>query len=234
MNIHRCTAIVAVMLAPLCLVACSDKSTNATQATSRATAEPEPTPAPVQEIETPTPEPDPMSTPAPDQFTAVFDTTAGSFTVTFHRDWSPNGVDRFHEMVTAGFFDDIRFFRVVPKFIIQFGIHGDPAVSRKWRASNIKDDKVKVSNKRGTVTFATAGPNTRTTQLFINFGDNAFLDSQGFSPIGEVTEGMDVVDKLNAQYGEAPDQGQLQARGNAYLDEKFPKLDAIKSVTISE
>jgi len=231
MNAPRCLAVPVVCLALLLLTACGERQGASITLPAEDAAPPATTAAPVTATTT---EESPMPATAPDTFTAEVETTAGNFTITLHRDWSPNGVDRFHELATGGFFDDVRFFRVVPKFIIQFGIHGDPAVSKKWRDNRIKDDKVKVSNKRGTVTFATAGPGTRTTQLFINFADNAFLDSQGFSPIGEVTAGMDVVDKLNAQYGEAPDQGQLQARGNAYLDEKFPKLDAIKRVTIGE
>ena len=175
---------------------------------------------------------------APETFKVRFDTTKGKFTVEVTRSLSPNGADRFYNLVRSGFFTDIAFFRVIPGFMCQFGIHGDPAVSAKWRDANITDDPVKGSNTRGTITFATAGPNTRTTQLFINFGDNVGLDGQGFSPFGKVTEGMDVVDKINSEYGEGapqgngPDQGRVQMEGNAYLKKDFPNLDYIKSATI--
>lgn len=169
---------------------------------------------------------------APEAFNVQFDTTKGKFTVEVTRMLSPNGADRFYNLVRSGYFKDIAFFRVVPGFMCQFGIHGDPAVSAKWRDANIADDAVKGSNTRGTITFATAGPNTRTTQLFINFGNNSFLDGQGFSPFGKVIEGMDVVDKINSESGERPNQGQIQMEGNAYLKKDFPNLDYIKSATI--
>ncbi|MEJ0090976.1 MAG: peptidylprolyl isomerase [Limisphaerales bacterium] len=175
---------------------------------------------------------------APETFNVQFDTTKGKFTVEVTRSLSPNGADRFYNMVRSGYFKDIAFFRVVPGFMCQFGIHGDPAVSAKWRDANIADDSVKGSNTRGTITFATAGANTRTTQLFINFADNTRLDASGFSPFGKVTEGMDVVDKLNGEYGDGapygrgPDQGRIQSEGNAFLKKDFPNLDYIKSATI--
>jgi peptidyl-prolyl cis-trans isomerase A (cyclophilin A) len=148
------------------------------------------------------------------------------------RSLAPNGADRFYNLVKSGYFKDLGFFRVVPGFMVQFGIHGDPKVAAAWRGANIQDDPVKGSNTRGTITFATAGPNTRTTQLFINYGNNTFLDSQGFSPFGKVTDGMDVVDKINAEYGEKPFQPRVQEEGNAYLKKEFPNLDYIKSATI--
>ena len=169
---------------------------------------------------------------APDTFKAKFETTRGTFVVEVTREWSPNGADRFYQLVNAGFFDDCKFFRVVPGFIVQFGINGDPKTAAKWRDANISDDPVKQSNSRGMITFATAGPNTRTTQLFINFKDNKPLDTRGFSPFGKVVEGMDVVDKINAEYGESPDQGKIESEGNAYLNAKFPKLDGIKKASI--
>lgn len=171
---------------------------------------------------------------APDTFKAQFETTKGKITIEVTRSLSPNGADRFYNMVQSGFFKDIAFFRVVPGFMCQFGIHGDPAVSAKWRAANIADDPVKGSNTRGAITFATAGPNTRTTQLFINFANNRNLDSMGFSSFGKVVEGMDVVDKINSEYGENPPevQGHIQNEGNAYLKTHFPNLDYIKSATI--
>ncbi len=175
---------------------------------------------------------------APETFKAQFDTTKGKFTIEVTRALSPNGADRFYNLVMSGYFKDIAFFRVIPGFMCQFGIHGDPNVSAKWREANIADDPVKGSNTRGTITFATAGPNTRTTQLFINFADNANLDGMGFSPFGKVTGGMDVVDKINGEYGEGapggrgPDQGRVQGEGNAYLKKDFPNLDYIKSASI--
>ena len=177
---------------------------------------------------------------APDTFRVTFDTSKGPFVVTVHRDWAPNGADRFYNLVKAGFYDDVRFFRVIPNFMAQFGIHGTPAVMSAWRSAQIKDDPVKQSNTRGFVVFATAGPNTRTTQLFINFKDNSSLDKQGFAPFGEVTKGMDVVDKIYDGYGEGaprgkgPEQGRLQSEGNAYLAKDFPKLDYIKTATIAQ
>jgi len=177
---------------------------------------------------------------APDTFRVTFDTSKGPFVVTVHRDWAPNGADRFYNLVKAGFYDDVRFFRVIPNFMAQFGIHGTPAVMSAWRSAQIKDDPVKQSNQRGFVVFATAGPNTRTTQLFINFKDNSSLDKQGFAPFGEVTKGMDVVDKIYDGYGEGaprgkgPEQGRLQNEGNAYLVKEFPKLDYIKTATIAQ
>jgi peptidyl-prolyl cis-trans isomerase A (cyclophilin A) len=175
---------------------------------------------------------------APETFKAQFDTTKGKFVIEVKRSLSPNGADRFYNLVRSGYFKDVAFFRVVPGFMCQFGIHGDPAVSAKWRAANIPDDAVKGSNTRGTITFATAGPGTRTTQLFINFADNKNLDGMGFSPFGKVVEGMDVVDKINGEYGDGapwgsgPDQGRIQSEGNAYLKKDFPNLDYIHSATV--
>jgi cyclophilin family peptidyl-prolyl cis-trans isomerase len=177
---------------------------------------------------------------APETFKADFDTSKGKFVVEVTRAWAPNGADRFYNLVKSGFYNDVRFFRVISGFMVQFGIHGDPAVSAPWRMARIPDDPVKQSNKRGYITFATAGPNTRTTQVFINFGDNAGLDSQGFSAFGRVTSGMDVVDKLYSGYGEGapngkgPNQGQIQSEGNAYLTKSFPQMDYIKTATIEK
>jgi peptidyl-prolyl cis-trans isomerase A (cyclophilin A) len=183
-------------------------------------------------------DPSKLTATAPDTFKALFDTTKGQFTVEVTRSLSPNGADRFYNLVKSGYFTDIAFFRVISGFMAQFGIHGDPNVAAKWRDANINDDPVKGSNTRGTITFADAGPNTRSTQLFINFADNVNLDGMGFSPFGKVISGMDVVDKINAEYGEGapqgngPDQGRVQNEGNAYLKKDFPDLDYIKSVTI--
>ncbi len=183
-------------------------------------------------------EPGKLTEQAPESYKAQFDTTKGKITIEVTRSLSPNGADRFYNLVRSGYFKDIAFFRVIPGFMCQFGIHGDPAVSAKWRKANLTDDPVKGSNSRGAITFATAGPNTRTTQLFINFGDNRNLDGMGFSSFGKVVEGMDIVDKINGEYGEGaprgrgPDQGRIQSEGNAYLKKDFPNLDYIKSATI--
>jgi peptidyl-prolyl cis-trans isomerase A (cyclophilin A) len=171
---------------------------------------------------------------APPTYKARFETSKGNFVVEVHRDWAPKGADRFYNLVKNGFFDDCRFFRVVPNFMVQFGINGDPNVQRVWRTANIQDDPVKQSNKKGYVTFANAGPNTRSTQVFINFKDNAFLDKQPFPPFGEVVSGMDVVEKINSDYGEKPNQSSIQSEGNAYLNKEFPKLDYIKKATIEK
>jgi peptidyl-prolyl cis-trans isomerase A (cyclophilin A) len=175
---------------------------------------------------------------APATYKVKFDTSKGAFVVEVHRDWAPNGADRFYNLVKNGFYNDARFFRVISDFMVQFGINGNPQISKVWRDANIKDDPVKASNKRGMITFATAGPDTRTTQVFINFGNNAGLDDQGFAPFGQVVSGMDVVDSLYSGYGEGaprgdgPDQGLVQSQGNAYLKKDFPKLDYIKTATI--
>ena len=171
---------------------------------------------------------------APASFKATFEASCGTFTIEVQRDWAPKGADRFYNLVKNGLLDECRFFRVVSGFMVQFGINGDPSVSGAWRDKRIADDPVKQSNKRGFITFATAGPGTRTSQLFINFADNNFLDGQGFAPFGKVVEGMDVVDKIFAGYGERPNQGMIQMRGNEYLNKDFPKLDYIKKATIAE
>jgi peptidyl-prolyl cis-trans isomerase A (cyclophilin A) len=175
---------------------------------------------------------------APATYKASFDTSKGSFVVEVHRDWAPRGADRFYNLVKNGFFDNARFFRVIKGFMVQFGINADPHVSAVWRSARIADDPVKQSNTRGMMTFATAGPNTRTTQVFVNYAGNSSLDGQGFAPFGQVTSGMNVVDGLYSGYGEGapsgggPEQGRVQSEGNAYLTASFPKLDFIKSATI--
>jgi peptidyl-prolyl cis-trans isomerase A (cyclophilin A) len=171
---------------------------------------------------------------APAEYRAAFDTSAGPFVVLVHRAWAPKGADRFYNLVKYGFFDNARFFRVLPNFMVQFGINGDPTIQAPWRNANLQDDPVTQSNKRGMITFATAGPNTRTTQVFINFKDNAGLDRQGFAPFGEVVSGMEAVDKINAQYKEMPDQNLIQRQGNAYLTKSFPRLDYVKKATIQK
>lgn len=175
----------------------------------------------------------------PEVFQAKFETSKGDFVVEVHRDWSPNGAARFYDTVKGGFYDECRFFRVVPDFMVQWGINGDPKVQNKWREANIKDDRPagenRKSNKRGFITYAKSGaPNSRTTQLFINFKDNSFLDNQGFTPFGQIVKGMEVVDKINSKHGERPNQGAIQDQGNAYLNKSFPDLDFIKKATIVE
>lgn len=175
---------------------------------------------------------------APAAYKVKFDTSKGPFIVEVHRDWAPLGADRFYNLVKNGFFNDARFFRVVSGFMVQFGINGDPKVAAAWREASIADDPVKQSNGRGMITFATRGPNTRTTQVFINFADNGRLDAMGFAPFGKVASGMDVVDSLYHDYGEGaprgggPEQSRIQSEGNAYLTQAFPKLDYIKTATI--
>ncbi len=170
---------------------------------------------------------------APDEFTVKFDTTAGDFVVQVTRAWAPLGADRFYNLVKHHYFENASFFRVIPGFVVQFGLNPNPWVNKAWSKANIKDDPVTQSNKKGSLTFATAGPNTRTTQLFINLGSNAGLDRQGFAPFGTVVSGMEVVEHIYSGYGEQPDQGQITDKGSAYLDAKFPKLDKIKSATIT-
>ena len=170
---------------------------------------------------------------APEQFRVVFETSAGDFTVEVDRALAPAGADRFYNLVRGGFYRDQRFFRVVPGFVVQWGMHGDPAVSAKWQDAGITDDPVRGSNKRGTLCFAaTQAPNSRTTQVFVNLADNAFLDAHGFAPFGSITAGIEVVEKINSQYGEQPSQPLIYRQGNTYLQEKFPALDYIKEARL--
>src|SRR6266508_1694537 len=175
---------------------------------------------------------------APDSFCVRVSTTKGDFVIAVHRAWAPYGADRFYNLVRSGFYDAVRFFRVLPGFMAQFGIHGDTAVTAAWRERRIADDPVRRTNLRGRVTFATAGPGTRTTQIFINYGSNDRLDGMGFAPFGQVVEGMDVVDALYGGYGEGapngrgPDQFRLNVEGEKYLARQFPKLDKINRATV--
>jgi len=175
---------------------------------------------------------------APAQFNVKCDTSKGAFTIEIHRDWAPRGVDHFYELVQERFFDDARFFRVVRNFVVQFGINKDPKVTSLWGRLNLPDDPVKQSNVRGTITYATAGPNTRTTQLFLNLANNRMLDSQGFAPFGKVTDGMAVVDALYAGYGDmppggaGPDPTKIETQGNDYLERYFNRLDYVKTARI--
>jgi len=170
---------------------------------------------------------------APAEFKVKFSTSKGDFTVLVVREWSPRGADRFYCLVKNGYYDDVRFFRVVSNFMAQFGIHGDPAVNAAWKNTTIQDDPVVQSNTRGMISFAMRGPNTRTTQIFINFEDkNSRLDGMKFSPFAKVVEGMEVVDKIYNGYGETPNQGRIQSEGNAYLNAEFKELDYVKTARI--
>jgi peptidyl-prolyl cis-trans isomerase A (cyclophilin A) len=175
---------------------------------------------------------------APAEYEVKFVTTAGDFTIKVTRAWAPNGADRFYNLVRHHFYDGAAFFRVLPGFMAQFGISAYPEVSRVWETAVIKDDPIVQSNHRGFVSFATAGPNTRTTQVFINYGNNEALDHSGFSAFAVVTDGMEVVDKLYKGYGEGapdgngPNQALITSRGHLYLQKDFPMLDTIKSATI--
>jgi cyclophilin family peptidyl-prolyl cis-trans isomerase len=168
-----------------------------------------------------------------DPYSVLFETTKGNFTVEVHPDWSPNGSARFKELIEIGYYDQCRFFRVIPGFMVQWGMSGDPKMNAQWGENNIPDDPVKKSNTRGYMTFAKTGmPNSRSTQLFINYGNNASLDGQGFSPFAIVSDGMDVVAGINSEYGERPDQNAVRTNGNEYLTQNFPRLDYILKARI--
>ena len=176
---------------------------------------------------------------APDTYNVKFDTSVGEFVIKVTRAWAPNGADRFYNLVKNGFYDDARFFRAVPNFMVQFGLNANPNVSKVWQSARIPPDKVTQSNKKGFITFAMgASPDTRTTQVFINFRNNTNLDGMGFAPFGDVASGIEVVDKIYTGYGEGaprgggPPQGRVAAEGNAYLIKSFPKMDYIKTATI--
>lgn len=170
--------------------------------------------------------------PAPDSFRVAFTTSRGTFVVEVTRALAPHGADRFRELVLTGFFDDGRFFRVVPEFVAQFGLNDNRKTNEAWDAKLIPDDSVRGTNKRGTLVFASEGPGTRSHQLFINLADHLHLDKMGFAPIGRVVEGMSVVDSLYAGYGESPNQHLIQTLGNSYLRRMFPKLDYIKTARV--
>lgn len=219
-NVSRATSILALIALPIALVACKDKTD----------AGAPPAASPVATNVRP-----PSTTPAvsPDSFRVLFETSRGNFTVDVKRASAPIGVDRFYEMVQMNYFAEARFFRVVPGFVAQFGMHADPNVNKAWMENLLADDPVVESNKRGTLVYASMmRPGTRSSQFFINFGDNTNLDAMGFAPFGHVVDGMAVVDSINAEYGESPDQERIAAEGNAYLSKAFPKLDYIKAVRI--
>ncbi|MEM6995507.1 MAG: peptidylprolyl isomerase [Myxococcota bacterium] len=177
---------------------------------------------------------------APDVYRVKFETTKGDVLLEVRREWAPRGADRFYNLVTIGYFEEIAFFRAIDGFMVQFGLHGTPAVTKVWKKARIPDDERTQSNRRGTVSFANSGPDTRTTQVFINFRDNTKLDRMGFTPFATVVEGMDVVDALYKGYGEGapsgtgPDQMEIEKKGNRYLQENFPKLDWLNKASIAE
>jgi peptidyl-prolyl cis-trans isomerase A (cyclophilin A) len=179
-------------------------------------------------------EPAQLADTAPDLFHARFETSKGPFVIEVHREWAPLAADRFYNLVKSGFYDGVRFFRVRPGFMAQFGLHGDPDVQRAWQAASLRDEPRVKSNTRGFVSFTKENlPNTRFTQVFINYGDNTYLDEQGFAPFGQVVSGMAIVEKLFS-YGREnePDQRRILREGNEYLTKEFPRLDAVKKALI--
>jgi peptidyl-prolyl cis-trans isomerase A (cyclophilin A) len=172
---------------------------------------------------------------APDQYQARFDTSKGSFVIAVTREWAPLAADRFYNLVKNGFYNDSRFFRVLSGFMAQWGLHADPSVQSAWRTANLRDEPVKNSNTRGSVSFTReSSPNSSYTMVFINYKDNSYLDADGFAPFGEVVSGMDVADQLYSGYGRqnVPDQRRIVRDGNAYLQAEYPMLDFVKTATI--
>ena len=227
--------ILALLVVAIAGTACGPREKASPDAAPEAVATPTAVPTPPP----PLLDPEQATETAPDRFKVRFDTSEGTFVVEVRRKWAPNGADRFYNLVKLGYYDGVTFFRVLDNFMAQFGIHGDPEVSAVWRDAQILDDPVVQSNTRGMVTYAkTNQPNTRTTQIFINYRNNSNLDDAGFAPFGRVVEGMAVVDKLYSAYGEGapngPDQGQAQAEGNAYFRSEFPKLDHIETARLVE
>ena len=180
--------------------------------------------------------PDKLTKKAPQLFDITFHTTKGDFVINVHRTWAPKGADRLYNLAKNHFFDGQKIFRVVPDFVIQFGISPYPEVSKAWSQATIPDDTITVHNTRGAVSFASAGPDTRTTQIFVNLGNNTNLDVDQFAPVGNVSSGMDVIEKLYSGYGDEPTshQPEMQNQGNAYLDKAWPKLDEIKSAEVTD
>jgi peptidyl-prolyl cis-trans isomerase A (cyclophilin A) len=235
MRTSLCIALLAAGVVALAGCSSSSEPKKEEPAASAPASQPAPAPAPPTEAAAPEKKEAPATSQAhaPGVFNVTFDTTKGPVVVEVHRDWAPIGADHFRALVKAGYFDGCRFFRVVPSFIVQFGLAADPAVTRKWKEPALTDDTVLQHNVRGTLVYATAGPNTRTTQLFINLVDNSRgLDAQGFAPFGTVISGMDAVDAIYPGYGEAPQQPLIESQGNAYLQPQFPKLDYIRKATI--
>ena len=171
---------------------------------------------------------------APAEFKVKLETSKGDIVLKVTREWAPKGADRFYNLVKSGYYDDTRFYRVVAKFVAQWGMNGDAKISKAWREAKIDDDPVKKKNARGTMSFAMSGPNTRTAQLFINLKDNEDLDKKGFAPLAEVVEGMEVADKLHSGWGNTPQQKKILEEGNAYLDKEYKELDRIKKASVLE
>jgi len=196
--------------------------------------------APAVEASSPLLAPDSLIETAPDMYRVLFETSVGTIVVQVNRAWAPNGADRFYNLVKNGYYDDTRFYRVVEGFMAQFGLKGVPAVDQAWRDAKFPDDPFTQSNKRGTITFAHAGTDTRTTQVFFNFKDNTHLDESGFTPFGEVVEGLDVMDEIYSGYGElppagnGPDYAKAWVQGNTYLDQEFPEMTKVLSAKLEE
>jgi peptidyl-prolyl cis-trans isomerase A (cyclophilin A) len=235
--------VLASSFAIMLLAACGGEGGETPPPAETPPAASEPAPPPATTSPAPAAPAEPAAAPTtlttPATFRVQFETSKGNFVVEVDRSLAPNGADRFYRLINEGYYDDVRFFRVIAGFMAQFGMHGDPALTARWRAQRIPDDPVVGSNTRGTITFATSGPNSRTTQLFINLVDNRNLDGMGFAPFGRVVEGMEVVDQLYSGYGEGAPQGQgpsqanIQAQGNAYLTQNFPLLDYIVRARIA-
>ncbi|MBW2526966.1 MAG: peptidylprolyl isomerase [Deltaproteobacteria bacterium] len=243
MNCRPLALIAASTLGLAALAGCDKPPPEPTATTTAVAAQLQPTAAPEPKKEEPLPpppkallEPDKATEQAPPTFKAKFQTTKGDFVIQVTRAWAPIGADRFYNLVKLGFYDEVVFFRVVANFVVQFGIHGHPEVAAKWREAKLKDEPVKQGNKKGYVTYAKGGPDTRTTQVFINFKDNDKLDKMGFPAFGKVVEGMDVVESLYKEHGERPSRHQqkIQQEGNRWLKKMFPELDSIKKATIVE
>lgn len=217
------------LLTALFLTACSSSTDQ-----QKKSAEAERTMPPAAE-KAPTPMPPPAPAAAPEEksktFKVRFTTSKGPVLIEVHPEWAPLGAEHFRKLVEAKYFDGVRFFRIVPNFVVQFGLAANPAVTKKWDIA-IKDDSVAQTNRTGALSFATMGPGTRTTQIFINLQSNRSLDTQGFAPFAQVVEGMEIIEHLYGGYGEQPDQGAITGQGNAYLEKNFPNLDYIKSATI--
>lgn len=192
-----------------------------------------------QVVRSPLLRPDDFAETAPDEYRVTLETDAGEVVIEVHRAWAPIGADRFYNLAAGGFYDDTRIYRVLENFMAQWGLNGNPYVNQAWKSEFLVDDPVAESNTRGRVAFAKGGVHTRTTEVFISYKDNSALDAEGFAPFGEVVEGMDVVDRFYASYGDGPPRGEgpyqamAAARGNAYFDEEFPELTRILSVTVT-
>jgi peptidyl-prolyl cis-trans isomerase A (cyclophilin A) len=208
----------------LMLAGCGSKEPEAAKEAKQAEQAPPPAAPPAAKPEEP-------AAPAKGTYKVLLDTSKGNVVIEVHPEWAPIGAAHFRKLVESGYYDGARFFRVLPGFVAQFGLAASPSVTKKWDTA-IKDDPVLQTNRVGSVVYATAGPNTRTTQIFINLAGNQRLDSDGFAPFGMVIQGMEAVQKLYPGYGENPDQGEITARGNAYLTAQFPKLDYIRKATI--